>query len=312
MFCSTIIPTIGRKTLTRAVESVLTQETEQPFEVIVVNDTGRPLPASTWQTDTRVTVLTTQQCERCVARNAGAAVARGSYLHFLDDDDWLLPGALAALGDLAQAQPDAIWLLGAVQLVDRNDQPLLYLRHTAQGNLFMQAMAGEWFPLQASLIQANSFFSLGGFNPQSVGEEDIDLGRHLTLVGSLACANAVVAAVGMGTENSTTNQSIARQRSHQARERLLNETEAFQRMWHSATNSFWRGRLARVYLTSTVWNMRQGQWWTAVSRLLWGLGSMAKSWMSLLQQTYWCALSAPYQSIVFAQGRQELPLAKSN
>jgi Glycosyltransferases involved in cell wall biogenesis len=305
MFCSTIIPTIGRQTLTRAVESVLQQKTDHPFEVIVVNDTGRPLAPVGWQQDGRVTLLTTNQVERCVARNAGAALANGRYLHFLDDDDYLLPGAIAAWAGLATAQPQCNWLLGATQIVDRANRPLLYLRHAMQGNVFMPAMAGEWFPLQASLIRAELFFAVGGFNPLAVGEEDIELGRWLSLRTDLARTTAVVAVVGMGTENSTTNQRQARQRSHQAREALLNQARAFPRMWQSATDYFWRGRLARVYFTSAVWNMRQRRWWTAVSRAVWGLGCLIKSGPALTQRAYWRALSAPYQSMTFAQGHRE-------
>src|SRR5450631_3870231 len=101
LFCSTIIPTIGRGTLERAVASVIYQQFDQPFEVIVVNDSGRPLPTAPWQQAAGVQVINTQQRERSVARNVGAMFAHGRYLHFLDDDDWLLPGALGALAGLA-------------------------------------------------------------------------------------------------------------------------------------------------------------------------------------------------------------------
>ena len=97
MFSSTIIPTISRPTLSRAVCSVLSQDfTSADFEVIVVNDSGQPLPDAAWQYSERVRIIETNRRERCVARNTGAAIARGNYLHFLDDDDWLLPDALEA------------------------------------------------------------------------------------------------------------------------------------------------------------------------------------------------------------------------
>ena len=50
VFCSSIIPTINRSTLTRAVCSVLDQQFDRAGfeEVIVVNDSGRPLPDMDW------------------------------------------------------------------------------------------------------------------------------------------------------------------------------------------------------------------------------------------------------------------------
>src|SRR3990170_3689793 len=124
MFSSTIIATIGRATLARAVESCLSQQiSPAEVEVIVVNDSGRPLPPANWQRSERVTILHTNRRERCVARNTGAGIARGTYLHFLDDDDWMLPGALEELWAVAQAG-SAAWIYGTARLVDRDGKLL--------------------------------------------------------------------------------------------------------------------------------------------------------------------------------------------
>ena len=81
MFCSVIIPTIGRAAVTRAVQSIIDQTfTADDYEIIVVNDSGKPLPAADWQQLEQIQVITTNRRERCVARNAGAAIARGKYL----------------------------------------------------------------------------------------------------------------------------------------------------------------------------------------------------------------------------------------
>ena len=54
MFCSTIIPTIGRPSLSRAVCSVLDQEfSHDDFEVIVVSDSRKPLPILSVSVDAR-------------------------------------------------------------------------------------------------------------------------------------------------------------------------------------------------------------------------------------------------------------------
>src|SRR5579859_2245977 len=180
VFCSTIIPTIGRDTLARTVESVISQGGDLAREVIVVNDSGQPLPSGAWQQAAGVQVIETQQRERSVARNVGAAVARGRYLHFLDDDDWLLPGALRMFWALAQDNP-AAWLYGAAQLTDAHGRCLFQFDHQLRGNCLTQVMAGEWVPLQASLIAAGAFFAVGGFDNTMPGAQDKDLLMRIAL-----------------------------------------------------------------------------------------------------------------------------------
>ncbi|MFQ5577257.1 MAG: glycosyltransferase family 2 protein [Anaerolineae bacterium] len=306
MFCSTVIATIGRAELSRAVESVLTQPfTRDAFEVIVVNDSGEPLRPASWQRSERVTVINTQRRERCVARNAGAAIARGRHLNFLDDDDWLLPEAFDRLWKLAQTTP-APWLVGASQLVDRTGRSLITLRHNLPGNCFVQLMAGEWIPLQASLIDAAAFFAAGGFNPLIPGIEDIDLGRRLALAGEVAFAATPVACIGMGEENSSTNRALTTGYSRRARETILNRPGVFARMRVSATSPFWRGRMARAYLTSVVWNARRKNMFTAAGRAWHGLASLALAGSSLLSIEFWRAVAHPYRSQTFERGFDEV------
>lgn len=101
--CTTIIPTIGRDTLARTVESALAHELDpETYEIIVINNSGKPLPAADWQQSPRVQIITTNQVGRAIGSNVGAALARGKYLHFLHDDDFLYPGAIKALLEAAE------------------------------------------------------------------------------------------------------------------------------------------------------------------------------------------------------------------
>ena len=307
MFCTSIIPTVGRKTLQRAVQSILDQKfTADEFEIIVVNDSGSPLPFEPWQTSRRVRVVETDHRERCVARNVGAALAKGDYLHFLDDDDWLLPGALDAFWKLAQTHKGAAWLYGGTVIYDRDDQPVIHLIHRLNPNCFAQTMAGEWIPLQASLIRPASFHELGGFNPLIPGIEDVDIARRMSLHFDLVGTQELVAGVGLGTTNSTTNQSKARLEGRGARELILNEAGVFQRLWKSAHNPFWRGRVVRLYLTSSVWNLSHKRFFTAVSRLVHGFRAMLQAFFtSLPSRDFWKAVLGPYESETFSRGQQE-------
>jgi len=305
MFCSTIIATIGRDSLAQAVESVLAQELgdDEACEVIVVNDSGRPLTPAGWQASPRVTILETQGRERCVARNAGAAISRGRYLHFLDDDDELLPGALEALRQ-ATLGSSADWVYGRTELVNRQGQRELILDNRLEGNLFVQAMAGEWIPLQSSLIPANVFFQIGGFDPLSTSAEDMDMLRRIALFGNFAATQAVISRVTMGPAGSTTNWSAHDAIAQRAREALLMEAGCWGRLRRSAVEarehrSYWQGRIARLYLTSMVWNLRRRRILTAASRAIYGGTAMLLAWRFLLQRETWQAVTQPYRSFSF-------------
>jgi glycosyltransferase involved in cell wall biosynthesis len=305
LFCSAIIATIGRPSLSHTVESVLQQSLpNRSFEVVVVNDSGKPLPKADWQALKNVQIISTNQRERSVARNIGAAIAKGKYLHFLDDDDWLSPGAYQSFFQLSQTS-NAKWLYGVTQLVDRQHKPLIQLNHHLHGNCFLQAMSGEWIPLQASLIERNTFLRIGGFCPFLTGPEDIDLLRRFLLEEEIAETPNLVAYVIMGGVGSTTDYDQHPQASRQARESILDKSHVFRRMSVSAVNPFWRGRMLRVYLTSAVWNFGHRRFFGAASRIWSSIITLLNAGTAMLTKDFWRAVSKPYASLTFEQGIQE-------
>jgi glycosyltransferase involved in cell wall biosynthesis len=305
VFCSAIIPTIGRATLSRAVESVLDQEHPSfDFEVIIINDSGKPLPPANWDQSHRVQIINTHQRERSVARNIGATIANGKYLHFLDDDDWLAPDAYQHFWKLSQSS-DAKWLYGMTQLMNSWNDPTIQLRHNMKGNCFVQVMAGEWIPLQASLIERKTFMRIGGFNPLLTGPEDIDLLRRVLLDDDIDETSNLIAHVIMRGEGSTTNYEHHPQASRWARENILNASNVFNRMYDSAGNSFWRGRMVRVYLTSAIWNLQKRRVFTATSRILFSLASMFAAGSGIISMDFWRAVASPYSSLTFEAGFQK-------
>lgn len=304
IFCTCVIATVGRDSLSRAVESVLAQSPGFEFEIIVVNDSGKPLPYQSWQVSDRVQVIETNRRERSVARNAGAALARGRFLHFLDDDDWIAGGAYRHLWELSQ-RTDTGWLYGETQLLDRETKPTIVLRHGMKGNRFVQAMAGEWIPLQASLIDRNLFWDLGGFNTLLSGPEDIDLQRRILLEGEVDETPNLVAFVVRGDEGSTTDYLKHAQQSRRAREGILDSKNAFQRMRDSASNPFWRGHMARIYLTSVVWNIQHRRPIATVNRLILTSLCLLRAGKDLFSLTFWKSLFHPYKSLTFERGIRE-------
>jgi glycosyltransferase involved in cell wall biosynthesis len=284
IFCSTIIPTIGRSTLSRAVCSILDQEfSEAGLEVIVVNDSGRPLPEAEWQYSNQVRVIHTNHRERSVARNTGAAVAKGKYLHFLDDDDILLPGALREFWLLNQ-ECEADWLLGGWRTVDNDGNLKEEFNPPLKGNIFALLVAGEGLPFQASLLRTEKFFQVGAFDPAIIGVEDRDLGRRIALIGEIAHTETVAAEIRIGQQGSTTNWGILAEDDRWGREKALSIPNAFHRLHVSVSSNYWRGRVTRAYLASMVWNFKRKNWLIAFSR---SLAGVSFSGGSILYKDYW-------------------------
>jgi glycosyltransferase involved in cell wall biosynthesis len=277
MFSSTIIPTINRSTLSRAVQSVLEQDfVADDFEVIVVNDSGTPLPEMLWMNSPKVRIVDTNRRERSVARNTGAAIARGKYLNFLDDDDILLPGAINAFWALEQQWTGSIWLHGSYQTVDNGGKVIESIFPEHQGNNFAMLIAGEGIPLQISLVDAAQFHRVGSFDPTITGVEDRDLGRRLAMVGTISFIQIPIAQIRIGEEGSTTNWGMIAEGDRRSREKALNLPGCLFRALHSILSckwhgkilvSYWRGRLCRAYIASMIWNLQQGNLLVALNRI---------------------------------------------
>ncbi len=293
IFCSTIVPAIGRPSVAHAVQSVLDQALPVgEFEIIVLNDSGAPLPAGAWQASPRVRQVDIVRHGQSVARNTGAALARGEYLHFLDDDDWMLPGAFAAFWELSQRAPQASWLHGGVRLVDAAGTSLREFNPGLEGNVFTQLMSGVWMLPIASLIRASAFFATEGFSAVLRISEEIDLGRQITLAGDVAHTPALVACKlnGAGWHTATDSYSQAPAANRWSRDRALSAPGAFGRLWGSAPTPYWRGRVLQAYLASAKWNWKRGQRTASTSRMAGALFSLALAGPALLARDYWQAL----------------------
>lgn len=302
MFCSTVIPTVGRSTLSRAVKSVLEQDVApMQFEVIVVNDSGKPLPDEDWQKSERVTIINSNMHNRSVARNAGAAIAKGKYLHFLDDDDWMVPGSFQKLQELAEAT-QAGWVYGAFRLVDNQGQKVVDIFPGEEGNTYLQMINWEWLPLQASFISADSFFAVGGFaslHSLLGGFEDVDLSRLISRYYDMAFAPEIVTCIRAGEVGSTTNYLTMFQQNRQSREKVLKTPGSFSRMKDSANASqsnapYWHGRIVYLYLTSVKWNLKEKRLFTTISRAAHALAALMFPFSNVFSNQFWRGVIKPH------------------
>lgn len=294
MFCSIIIPTVGRPSLSESVESGLAQIfTQDDFEIIVVNDSGQPLAPQKWQESNKVRIITTQKRERCFARNTGAAIAKGTYFFFLDDDDWLLPNALATFWSLAQNSPETAWFYGGVEFIDNEGKSLGLMNQGKTGNNFVEIMTETWIPIQASLVKADVFFETGGFDPEFIVTQDLDLVRRVALKYDFVNTTEEVTCIRRGTKRkSVTQYSVGWYYIAKGRERLLADNNALTRLLDSAADSnLLHGYALRNYIIATLFDLRQHQWTRALSRFTKGAHCFLKSFKYSLSKDYWHAVN---------------------
>jgi hypothetical protein len=93
--------------LQRAIDSVLAQEDVSPVPLVIVNGSGRDVDVvAALQADRRLRVLISEEQGLPAALHTGRKAVDTPWFADLDDDDLLLPGALALRVDALQARPD--------------------------------------------------------------------------------------------------------------------------------------------------------------------------------------------------------------
>jgi glycosyltransferase involved in cell wall biosynthesis len=265
------------------------------FEVVIVNDSGKSLPEADWSKSKSVQVINTNKRERNFARNSGAAIARGEYLCFLDDDDWLLPSALQSAWELVSQKDKPAWIYGGIRIVDDDDHCIAELNSGLSGYCFAQIMGGAWAPIQSSFIQTEAFFEVGGYKPYILGTEDLDLCRRISLKGEFANTDNVIACLHRGASwRTSTNYDRASDDTKRSRDEILSEPGVFSRLLTSADSSYWHGRILRIYLSTLSWNLGKRNFAKAASRGLFGLASLIFSGGHIFVSGYWDGVKADH------------------
>jgi glycosyltransferase involved in cell wall biosynthesis len=189
---SAIIPVYnGRQYLREAVESVLRQ-TLPPCELILVDDGSRDDSLATIadiQAPFPIVRLAQANAGQSAARNYGAAVARGEYLAFLDQDDRWYPNHLARLVPVLDRDPLLGWAYSNVDEIDAAGQLVtmdllddLPVRHPKR--TLAELLRQDMFIVPGSaVIRKTAFDAVGGFDPRLIGYEDDDLFLRLFRAG---------------------------------------------------------------------------------------------------------------------------------
>lgn len=170
---SVIIPTRNRAQLLRtALASILAQK-DVGLEVIVVDDGStdgtRKVVEAALASDPRVRSLRHDATVgAAAARNSGAAVARGRYFVFEDDDCRSRPRRIARLVSALETAPEAAYAYC-----------WMVMRHPDRPDDF-HGSKGPWaIATPSALIRRDAFRTVGGFDSQLPRLQDFDLWTRL-------------------------------------------------------------------------------------------------------------------------------------
>lgn len=166
--------------LRRALGSVVAQSYRR-WECIVVDD-GSDDPVDEVVAgfgDPRIRVIRTDPAGPAAARNAGAAVAHGDVLAFLDSDNELFVHRLGALAQWMGARPWVRWALDA-SVIDDTVGRLPYV-----GNLRVppaELQRTNFVDTGSICVRPDLYRQVGGFDATLDCLQDWDLARRLSLV----------------------------------------------------------------------------------------------------------------------------------
>jgi len=169
----------------RALDSVLAQTLPaDQVEVLVCDDgstDGTPDLVER-RYGARVRVLRLPHRNAAATRRVGLAEARGTWLSFLDADDWWETGKLARQLEFAERHADVAWISCDGQFVSAEG----VIRESWLSDYFtpVTERVGDLFPLlvrrcfplmSSSLVRRDAYHAVGGIDPGIVYSHDYDL-----------------------------------------------------------------------------------------------------------------------------------------
>ena len=185
-----VIPAYNAERYIEATFDSLVAQTLRDFEVVLIDDgsTDSTLERARRYTDQfALAILQQRQRGPSAARNAGIRQARGRYCAFLDADDLLLPGALAAQAARLDADPEVA--IVATEVSTFNEQGTLRERRwdiAGTRDVFSRLLVENYITTSAVMARVDRLIEAGLFPEDRRVAEDYELWLELAVRGKLA------------------------------------------------------------------------------------------------------------------------------
>lgn len=148
-----IIPSMGRESLNRAVQSLLELE-DWDWRAIIVFDGVEPIkiPCIDYENDNHFIVLKTERLYHAgLVRNLALPIVDTRWTAFLDDDDFLTATYIGKLREFESRFPDRDIIIFTYKDIENgNTQPPAYLDH------IVECSVGISFAIKTDFVQRNN------------------------------------------------------------------------------------------------------------------------------------------------------------
>jgi glycosyltransferase involved in cell wall biosynthesis len=278
---SIIIPTYNRRDLLRRTLDSVRAQTFTDFETIVVDD-GSTDGTMEYLARLAGKVRVIQQANAGpgAARNAGVAVAAGTYLAFLDSDDMWFPWTLATYARAIDAGAPAL-ITG--RHIDFSEERLLngVQERPVRTRRFDDFLGCSEHPVAAGtcilVVERATFLAAGGFTNRVLNGEDIDLVLRLGDAGAFV---QVIEPITIGWRNHGTRETANLQRSVDGMNYLIDQERSgkypggdgrarerrriITRQVRPISFALLRAGQARaamqLYMSTLAWHRAEGRW----------------------------------------------------
>jgi glycosyltransferase involved in cell wall biosynthesis len=187
----------GARYIAEAIRSALDQGA-LVREIIVVDDGSIDGTVAVVRAidDPRITIVPNRTRGLPAGRNTGAALCTSEWLHFLDSDDRMQPGAYAKLLAAAKDAPASAVVYGDYERVDENGGPLgsrrlLRARRKPSGFILPKILRGNFMIVGAQLVRRSDFERVGGFEESLPYCEDWHMWCRLAAVADFTHAHGL-------------------------------------------------------------------------------------------------------------------------
>lgn len=192
-----------------AIESVL-EQTIRDYEVVVVDDGSTDDTPEVASAYSGICYVRQENQGLSAARNTGMASSRGRYIVFLDADDRLLPGALAAGLSCFAAHPDSAFICGRHRRIAKNGEILgLPTSAPPRPPYYHAFLRGNFVGMHGAVMyRRDRLQEIGGFDPSLKACEDYNVYLRMARQYPMAVHDGVVADYRIHGANMSSNISL--------------------------------------------------------------------------------------------------------